>query len=201
MAMDFALDLDDHLTGGMIRRVAQATEGIKIVWCSGRPYTAGQARSHRTFVCRNIGPGRIAFAWKPVAQIELSTCLITNKGMSNKQMLSRESSHADSRMLERLYNAVAHEFCHLVHDLVTFHHDTGDSHGPAWTQLASAVMTAFSHLDLEIASHHTYPAPHFRHEWRCTNPACHIEMCRQTMSLDATRDRCSTCGSSITWIR
>lgn len=109
----------------------------------------------------------------PSATIELSDKLINNQ--------------------ERLLDTVAHEFCHVMNELIN-----GDprAHGAGFREWAKKCEVTFKDLGIKITRTQNY-SREFEYIWICTNEECGEEVGYHSKRLDPKKDKCRRCGGHL----
>jgi hypothetical protein len=91
--------LDLEIAQGRVSELARETGGVKLVWQKKLNSTAGRALWKREGIITKHSDGSVDKAYKHHASIELAEKVIDDK--------------------HRLYNTLAHEFCHLANFMVS----------------------------------------------------------------------------------
>jgi germ cell nuclear acidic protein len=99
LAQTFLERLDTEITQGQLAEIARDTGGIRIVWNKKLNSTAGRAQWRREGTVRKHSGGSVDKTYKHYASIELAEKVIDDE--------------------HRLYNTLAHEFCHLANFMIS----------------------------------------------------------------------------------
>lgn len=171
LAHEFLRALDDGVTDGAVHRMAASAGGVKITWSKTLRTTAGRARyRHERRRSANTG----ATTDLHHASIELAEKIIDSE--------------------ERLYNTLAHEFCHLANFMVS--RVTSPPHGEsfkAWGRRCDGFVRdhpVYAPFDVHVTTTHRYQID-WKYVWACVD--CGQTYGRQSNSIDPARVRCSVC--------
>ncbi|KAK0721403.1 SprT-like family-domain-containing protein [Apiosordaria backusii] len=165
---------------GLLSSLSAPTGGVKILWSKTLATTAGRANWKRETIRPPSGltlPNPQPAAVRHHCSIELSTKVISDP--------------------HRLYNVLAHEFCHLCNFMISG--VTTNPHGKEFKAWGEKVTKEFgdSH-GIEVTTKHTYEID-FKYVWRCME--CEMEFKRHSKSIDTARHRCGGCKGVLTQIR
>ncbi|KAH7394158.1 SprT-like family-domain-containing protein [Phaeosphaeria sp. MPI-PUGE-AT-0046c] len=174
LASSFLAQLDETLTSGQVSALCAPTGGIKLIWSSTLKTTAGRANWRREQVRIRNGPLATDFQTtiRHHCSIELATKVIDDS--------------------TRLYNVLAHEFCHLATFMISGVRN--NPHGKEFKSWGSKCSSAFSHLDVEVTTKHSY-AIDYKFVWECVD--CGYEFKRHSKSVDANRHSCGKCKGRL----
>ncbi|KAH6606297.1 hypothetical protein Trco_005450 [Trichoderma cornu-damae] len=168
LATDFLQQLDAHITHGKIGELTESTGGVKIVWSNTLKTTAGRANWRRESVKS-----------KPTSD---------NGRMDEKQYRHHSTIELAEKIIDdeqRLFNVIAHEFCHLANFMISG--VTDNPHGKEFKVWAGKCSQLFGSQGVKVTTKHTYEID-FKYVWTCT--ACGCEYKRHSKSIDPQRHRC-----------
>ncbi|KAF2827718.1 hypothetical protein CC86DRAFT_349463 [Ophiobolus disseminans] len=174
MAEAFLLELDATVSQGRIHALSKATGGIHLVWSNTLKTTAGRANWRREQIRLRKGPlpTDVETTIRHHCSIELALKIIDTP--------------------ERLYNVLAHEFCHLTTFMLSGVRN--NPHGvefKAWGRVASE---AFAHRGVQVTTKHSY-AIEYKYVWECVE--CGYEFKRHSKSVDTVRHSCGRCKGRL----
>jgi predicted SprT family Zn-dependent metalloprotease len=174
LAMSFLTELDTTIAQGQISALSAQTGGIKLIWSKTLKTTAGRANWKREQLRIHTGP--LASDFRPEIRhhcsIELAEKVIDEP--------------------VRLYNVLAHEYCHLLTFMLS--NVRNNPHGAEFKAWGRAVSLAFAHLDVEVTTKHSY-AIEFKYVWECV--ACGYEFKRHSKSVDTAKHSCGKCKGKL----
>jgi predicted SprT family Zn-dependent metalloprotease len=174
LAMSFLTELDTTIAQGQIAALSAQTGGIKLIWSKTLKTTAGRANWKREQLRIRTGP--LASDFRPEIRhhcsIELAEKVIDEP--------------------VRLYNVLAHEYCHLLTFMLS--NVRNNPHGAEFKAWGRAVSLAFAHLDVEVTTKHSY-AIEFKYVWECV--ACGYEFKRHSKSVDTVKHSCGKCKGKL----
>jgi predicted SprT family Zn-dependent metalloprotease len=174
LAMSFLTELDTTIAQGQIAALSAQTGGIKLIWSKTLKTTAGRANWKREQLRIRTGP--LASDFRPEIRhhcsIELAEKVIDEP--------------------VRLYNVLAHEYCHLLTFMLS--NVRNNPHGAEFKAWGRAVSLAFAHLDVEVTTKHSY-AIEFKYVWECV--ACGYEFKRHSKSVDTAKHSCGKCKGRL----
>lgn len=194
LAEDFLKELDDLVTEGEIRRLAAPTGGVKIIWSKTLNRTAGRANWKRENANEND---------MQATQQQPSTSLSTPKHPPSSPQKSAQPirRHAYIELAQkvvdcehRLYNTLAHEYCHLANFMISNVRD--NPHGASFKRWAKKCQTAlrphpqYGSHGIEITTKHSYDI-NYKYLWCCRE--CGHEYGRHSKSIDPKKCRCRLC--------
>ncbi|KAJ5814728.1 hypothetical protein N7474_006505 [Penicillium riverlandense] len=183
LAENFLRVLDDAAADGGVRRLAESTGGVKIVWSKTLKTTAGRAhwkgermRPSSSSSSESDGP-----RYRHHAMIELAERIIDNE--------------------DRLLNTLAHEYCHLANYMISNVHK--NPHGPSfkqWGRKCSDVMSDHPIYGgrITVTTKHNYKID-WKYVWACEG--CAVTYGRHSKSIDTTRSRCGACAGHLVQIK
>ncbi|KAI9716722.1 MAG: hypothetical protein M1828_007584 [Chrysothrix sp. TS-e1954] len=195
-AASFLQDLDDKVTNGELAHLTKETGGIQLVWSKKLNSTAGRANWRREAIDETSSTADGAQStrkYRHVASIELASKVITSP--------------------RRLYNVVAHEYCHLCNFMIS--NERGAPHGISFKRWASLTTNVFRERDVEVTTKHNYQIE-YRYRWTCSGapdlesssgPAtnqssgCGAEYSRHSRSIDPQKHLCGRCKGRLTQVR
>jgi hypothetical protein len=124
LADDFLQRLDSKITNGKISELTQDTGGVRLIWSKKLNSTAGRASWRREATIKKQSDGSVDKTYKHYASIELAEKVIDEE--------------------HRLYNTLAHEFCHLANFMISEVKD--NPHGKEFKEwlVASSLCTETS---------------------------------------------------------
>ena len=93
---------------------------------------------------------------------------------------------------ERLFNVLAHEFCHLLTFMIS--EVRNNPHGAEFKAWGRKVSTAFANRGVEVTTKHSY-AIEYKFVWECVS--CGYEFKRHSRSVDTTRHSCGKCKGKL----
>ncbi|KFA53013.1 hypothetical protein S40293_05906 [Stachybotrys chartarum IBT 40293] len=177
LAEKFFRELDAEITQGKITQLAESSGGVTIRWTKTLNTTAGRANWKRETIITKQPDGKTqSVRHKHHAAIELAEKVIDDE--------------------HRLFNVMAHEFCHLA----TFMIDgvSNNPHGEHFKAWARQCSRAFSTRGVQVTTKHSYEID-YKYVWQCT--ACRTEFKRHSKSIDPRRHRCGDCRSTLAQIK
>ncbi|OAK99861.1 hypothetical protein IQ06DRAFT_276222 [Phaeosphaeriaceae sp. SRC1lsM3a] len=174
LATSFLTQLDETITSGQISTLCASTGGIKLIWSSTLKTTAGRANWRREQIRLRTGPlaTDIQTTIRHHCSIELATKVIDDS--------------------TRLYNVLAHEFCHLATFMISGVRN--NPHGKEFKSWGAKCSAAFAHLDVEVTTKHSY-AIDYKFVWECVE--CGYEFKRHSKSVDVARHSCGKCKGRL----
>lgn len=174
LADEFLRELDADITGGKISELAHTTGGVKLIWSKNLNTTAGRASWRRETIHSKKTDGTVApTIYKHHASIELAEKVINDK--------------------DRLFNVLAHEFCHLANFMVTG--ITNNPHGKEFKAWAAKCSRRFGDCrGIRVTTKHTYEID-YKYVWECS--ACGCEYKRHSRSINLQRHRCGRCKGTL----
>lgn len=178
LARTFLSELDETITNSQVSDYAAATGGIKIIWSAKLTTTAGRANWRREAIRSKSGdPSSVTH--KHHATIELASKVITTTS--------------------RLYNVLAHEYCHLATFMISGVKTS--PHGAEFKRWAARVTAAFgaSH-GVEVTTKHDYDIS-YKYAWQCVDEKCGLIYERHSKSIDVTRQGCGKCKNRLVQLR
>jgi predicted SprT family Zn-dependent metalloprotease len=174
LAMSFLTELDTTIAQGQISALSAQTGGIKLIWSKTLKTTAGRANWKREQLRIHTGP--LASDFRP-------------------EILHHCSIELAEKVIDepvRLYNVLAHEYCHLLTFMLS--NVRNNPHGAEFKAWGRAVSLAFAHLDVEVTTKHSY-AIEFKYVWECV--ACGYEFKRHSKSVDTAKHSCGKCKGKL----
>lgn len=175
LAADFLQQLDAQITNGKIGELAESTGGVKIVWSKTLKTTAGRASWKRETVSSKQTKDGVSVEVKQYrhhSSIELAEKVIDDE--------------------QRLFNVMAHEFCHLANFMINGIKD--NPHGKEFKVWAAKCSQLFGSQGIKVTTKHTYEID-FKYIWTCT--ACACEYKRHSKSIDPKKHRCGSCKALL----
>ncbi|ORY15827.1 SprT-like family-domain-containing protein [Clohesyomyces aquaticus] len=174
LAESFLTELDSTITGGKISELSRLTGGIKLVWSKTLKTTAGRANWRRETFRLRTGPELtdVCPEVRHHCSIELAEKVIDDE--------------------ERLYNVLAHEYCHLTTFMVS--NQRNNPHGAEFKTWARKVSDEFKHLGVEVTTKHSYKIE-YKYVWECVQ--CGYEFKRHSKSIDQMRHSCGRCKGKL----
>ena len=178
-ASTFLAEVDKIITGGQVAQLAESTGGIKIIWSKKLSSTAGRANWRREAVRHRSPSGTISVGdHRHHASIELAEKVIDDE--------------------HRLFNVIAHEYCHLANFMISG--IKNNPHGKEFKQWASKCTKAFKDRGVEVTTKHSYDIS-YKYIWVCTETSCGIEYKRHSKSIDPAKHTCGACKSKLLQIQ
>ncbi|KAF2000422.1 hypothetical protein P154DRAFT_620235 [Amniculicola lignicola CBS 123094] len=170
IAEAFLKELDDTITAGRVTEMSKATGGIKLIWSKTLKTTAGRANWRREQIRIQAGPSPtdIRTEYRHNCSIELAEKVIDDE--------------------HRLYNVLAHEFCHLTTFMISGIRN--NPHGAEFKSWGRKVGLAFADKDVEVTTKHSYQID-FKFVWECVG--CGYEYKRHSKSVDPVKHTCGRC--------
>ncbi|KAF2666691.1 hypothetical protein BT63DRAFT_315915 [Microthyrium microscopicum] len=176
LAVDFLIELDTKICNGKIAELSACTGGIKIVWNKKLQSTAGRANWKCTTTTHTHSDGTVDIEEKHFASIELADKVLDDE--------------------LRLFNTIAHEFCHLTNFMIS--RVKNNPHGKEFKVWASKCTKAFSDRGVEVTTVHNYDID-YKYVWECTK--CGIEYKRHSKSIDPEKHACGSCKEILVQIK
>jgi predicted SprT family Zn-dependent metalloprotease len=188
-AEDFLKRLDSEITNGRISEMSKDTGGVRLLWSKKLNSTAGRASWRREGIIKRQSDGSVDKIYKHYASIELAEKVIDDE--------------------HRLYNTLAHEFCHLANFMISEVKDnphgkefkewfvTASKHimNPTDVNIRGKKCTkAFRDLGVQVTTKHSYVID-YKYIWECTE--CGTEFKRHSKSIDPKKHRCGRCKSLL----
>ncbi|KAF2086332.1 hypothetical protein K490DRAFT_44563 [Saccharata proteae CBS 121410] len=173
LAEDFLKELDRVITHGKIGELAAECGGVKLEWNKKLNSTAGRANWRRERIPSKDPAGASEAKYKHHASIELAEKVIDDE--------------------DRLFNTIAHEYCHLTNFMISNIRD--NPHGAEFKSWAAKVTQVFnkSH-NITVTTKHTYEIA-YKYVWTCST--CGHEFKRHSKSIDTTRHACGSCKGAL----
>jgi predicted SprT family Zn-dependent metalloprotease len=174
IAEAFLTDLDTTIAQGQILELSKQTGGIKLIWSRTLKTTAGRANWRREQIRIRTGPSASDFTTeiRHHCSIELAEKVIDDE--------------------ERLYNVLAHEYCHLTTFMISGVRN--NPHGAEFKSWGRKVSTAFADKGVDVTTKHSY-AIEFKYIWECVE--CGYEFKRHSKSVDTARHSCGKCKGRL----
>jgi predicted SprT family Zn-dependent metalloprotease len=174
IAENFLAEIDRTITEGKIACMAASTGGIKLIWSKTLKTTAGRANWRREQLRLRMGPDptNIKVEYRHHCSIELAEKVIDDE--------------------ERLYNVLAHEYCHLTTFMIS--EVRNNPHGAEFKSWAAKVSKAFAHKGVEVTTKHSYQIA-YKYVWECIT--CGYEFKRHSKSVDPSRHSCGRCKGKL----
>ncbi|KAF2259978.1 hypothetical protein CC78DRAFT_502352, partial [Lojkania enalia] len=174
LAQSFLANLDTIITNGQIAQLSRSTGGIKLAWSRSLLTTAGRATWRREQLRLRTGPlsTDLKQEIRHHCTIELAEKIIVDES--------------------RLYNVLAHEFCHLTTFMIS--NIRNAPHGKEFKGWAKLVSDRFQHLGVQVTTKHSYEIS-YKFVWTCTN--CLYEFKRHSRSVNPERHSCGRCRGRL----
>ena len=174
IATTFLTELDTKVCSGTISQLSAATGGIKLIWSNTLKTTAGRANWRREVIRikTSSDPPTYATETRHHCSIELASKVIDDE--------------------ERLYNVLAHEFCHLLTFMISGIRN--NPHGAEFKAWGRKVSGAFKDRGVEVTTKHSY-AIEYKYVWECVD--CGYEFKRHSKSVDTNRHSCGKCRGKL----
>lgn len=179
LAEAFLAELDNIITSGQIATLSASTGGVRLIWSKTLNSTAGRANWRRETTKTRASPTSPATTTqKHHASIELAEKVIDDE--------------------ERLFNVLAHEFCHLANFMVSGIKD--QPHGVSFKAWGSKCTAAFAARGVHVTTKHSYQID-YKYVWRCSTEGCWAEFKRHSKSIDPLRHTCGSCRGKLLQIK
>jgi predicted SprT family Zn-dependent metalloprotease len=174
IAEAFLIELDTTISQGRIMQLSKPTGGIKLVWSKTLKTTAGRANWRREQIRMRTGPlpSDTKVEIRHHCSIELAEKVIDDE--------------------ERLYNVLAHEFCHLTTFMIS--EVRNNPHGAEFKAWGRKATAAFQSKSVEVTTKHSYQIE-YKYVWECV--ACGYEFKRHSKSIDTVRHSCGRCKGKL----
>ncbi|KAF4548340.1 SprT-like protein [Elsinoe fawcettii] len=247
IARSFIAELDQKICQGQIASATVSTGGIKIVWSKTLNSTAGRASWKRETVrSKHPSPPVITTSSQgssrsptatPIPPYSSSTPpLVPDPGSTSiptdNPNVVKYRHHATIELAtkvlttpDRLYNTLAHEFCHLATYIISGVKDR--PHGAEFKAWGKRCDQAFADRGVKVTTKHGYEIE-FRYLWVCAGShsdgngagreggergggeeegvlvydgGCGREYGRHSKSIDPAKQRCGGCKGRLVQIR
>ncbi|KAF1928916.1 uncharacterized protein M421DRAFT_420147 [Didymella exigua CBS 183.55] len=176
LAEAFLAELDTTICSGKISNLSASTGGIQLIWSKTLKTTAGRANWRREVIrIKTSSPGSppaFRTETRHHCSIELAAKVIDDE--------------------ERLYNVLAHEFCHLLTFMIS--EVRNNPHGAEFKTWGRKVSLAFADRGVEVTTKHSY-AIEYKFVWECVS--CGYEFKRHSRSIDTQRHSCGKCKGRL----
>ncbi|KAF3033812.1 hypothetical protein E8E12_003273 [Didymella heteroderae] len=176
IATSFLAELDTTIAAGRVGALSATTGGIQLLWSKTLKTTAGRANWRREVIRIKTSPAGAPPAFRTESRhhcsIELAAKVIDDE--------------------ERLYNVLAHEFCHLLTFMVS--EVRNNPHGAEFKAWGRQVSHAFAGRGVEVTTKHSY-AIEYKFVWECVD--CGYEFKRHSRSVDTSRHSCGKCKGRL----
>jgi predicted SprT family Zn-dependent metalloprotease len=174
IAEAFLIELDTTISQGRIMQLSKPTGGIKLVWSKTLKTTAGRANWRREQIRMRTGP------------------LPSDTKVETRHHCSIELAEKVIDDEERLYNVLAHEFCHLTTFMIS--EVRNNPHGAEFKNWGRKATAAFQSKGVEVTTKHSYQIE-YKYVWECV--ACGYEFKRHSKSIDTARHSCGRCKGKL----
>ncbi|KAH6873264.1 SprT-like family-domain-containing protein [Alternaria rosae] len=174
IAEAFLIELDTTISSGRIQELSKSTGGIKLVWSKTLKTTAGRANWRREQIRIRTGP------------------LPTDTRVEIRHHCSIELAEKVIDDEERLYNVLAHEFCHLTTFMIS--EVRNNPHGAEFKSWGRKATVAFASKGVEVTTKHSYQIE-YKYVWECVS--CGYEFKRHSKSIDPARHSCGKCKGKL----
>ncbi|KAL9130924.1 MAG: hypothetical protein Q9217_001027 [Psora testacea] len=179
LATSFLAEVDQTIANSQVSRLAESTDGIRIVWSKKLSSTAGRANWRREAIRHKASDGTVSVTtYRHHASIELAEKVIDDE--------------------HRLVNVIAHEYCHLANFMISGIKDR--PHGKEFKQWAAKCTRAFADRGVEVTTKHNYIIS-YKYIWACTNAECGLEYKRHSKSIDPLKHFCGKCKGKLVQIQ
>jgi predicted SprT family Zn-dependent metalloprotease len=174
IAEAFLVELDKTIANGKIADLSESTGGIKLVWSRTLKTTAGRANWRREQIRMRTGPlpSDVTVEIRHHCSIELAEKVIDDE--------------------ERLYNVLAHEYCHLTTFMIS--EVRNNPHGAEFKSWGAKATRAFADKGVEVTTKHSYKIE-YKYIWECVT--CGYEFKRHSKSVDPVRHSCGRCKGKL----
>lgn len=176
IASAFLAELDSTIAAGRIAALSASTGGIHLIWSKTLKTTAGRANWRREVIRIKTTPAGAAPAFQTETRHHCSIELAA-------KVIDDES---------RLYNVLAHEFCHLLTFMIS--EVRNNPHGAEFKSWGARVSAAFADKGVEVTTKHSY-AIEYKFVWECVE--CGYEFKRHSRSVDTSRHSCGKCKGRL----
>ncbi|EEP80614.1 30 kDa heat shock protein [Uncinocarpus reesii 1704] len=205
LAEEFFKELDNRVTDGEIQRLAAATGGVRITWSKKLNTTAGRATWKREHYKHKqpVQEASSCFAAEDNSN-EPGTTTSPQKPLSQTSYRHHASIELADKVVDsddRLFNTLAHEYCHLANYMISNVRD--NPHGAsfkAWAQKCKQALDenpAYAGR-VQITTKHTY-AINYKYIWCCAS--CAHEYGRHSKSIDTVKMRCGKCKGTLVQVQ
>ena len=195
LANAFVKEVDHKLTGGKIAEALTQTGGIRIEWSKTLLKTAGVAEYRRiTTQDLTTKDGKVLPVRTYFGKITLADKIITDSCKTEFLSLTPKDSGTDI-CPDRLHNTIVHEFCHLANFILS---GVSKGHGASFKTWGRKASIAFSHLEVEVKTFHTYEIE-YKYVWECVS--CKEKYCRHSQSIDVSKSACGECKGKLVQIK
>ena len=174
IAEAFLVELDATISSGRVHELSKSTGGIKLVWSKTLKTTAGRANWRREQIRIRTGP------------------LPTDTRVEIRHHCSIELAEKVIDDEERLYNVLAHEFCHLTTFMIS--EVRNNPHGAEFKSWGRKATVAFADKGVEVTTKHSYQID-YKYVWECIS--CGYEFKRHSKSVDPARHSCGKCKGKL----
>ncbi|KAF1837953.1 hypothetical protein BDW02DRAFT_490105 [Decorospora gaudefroyi] len=174
LAEAFLTELDTTITSGRITSLSTPTGGIKLLWSRTLKTTAGRANWRREQIRIRTGPDPTSTRTeiRHHCSIELAEKVIDDE--------------------ERLFNVLAHEFCHLATFMIS--EVRSQPHGAEFKAWGRKASDAFHDRGVHVTTKHSYQIE-YKFVWECVG--CGYEFKRHSRSVDPARHSCGKCKGKL----
>lgn len=162
VASSFFAELDKEITKGEVSEFFAPTGGVKLVWSSQLVTTAGRTECKREVSVSTGAEVRYR------CSIKLGTNIIDD--------------------IFKLYNVLAHEFCHVVAFMKSGFRCS--PHGKTFKFWGGIVSETFKSRKVIVTTTHNYPTA-YKYVWKCIK--CGNETKRWKKTIDINRHACPKC--------
>jgi predicted SprT family Zn-dependent metalloprotease len=178
LAESFILEVDATITSSRISEMSKQTGGIRLVWSKTLKTTAGRANWRRETFRIRTGPLHTDFREEARhhCSIELAEKVIDDE--------------------ERLYNVLAHEYCHLTTFMIS--EQRNNPHGAEFKTWGRKVSAAFAAKGVMVTTKHSYQIE-YKYVWRCG--VCAYEFKRHSKSVDPAKHSCGRCKGKLVQVK
>ncbi|KAF1920361.1 SprT-like family-domain-containing protein [Ampelomyces quisqualis] len=178
LAESFVTTLDSTICASEISTLSASTGGIKLIWSRTLKTTAGRANWRREQLRLRTGPLASDFSTsiRHHCSIELAEKIIDDE--------------------ERLYNVLAHEFCHLATFMISGVRN--NPHGKEFKTWGARASAAFADQGVQVTTKHSY-AIEYKFVWECVD--CAYQFKRHSKSIDTNRHSCGKCKGPLAQVK
>jgi predicted SprT family Zn-dependent metalloprotease len=174
LAEAFLLELDTAISSGRVTSLSASTGGIKLIWSKTLKTTAGRANWRREQIRMRTGP------------------LPTDTSTEIRHHCSIELAEKVIDDEDRLYNVLAHEFCHLTTFMIS--EVRNNPHGAEFKSWGRKATAAFANKGVQVTTKHSYQIE-YKYVWECV--LCGYEFKRHSKSVDPARHSCGRCKGKL----
>jgi predicted SprT family Zn-dependent metalloprotease len=179
VASRFLAELDTEITQSRINTLSSSTGGVHLVWSKSLNTTAGRANWRKeTTKTHDPSTNTTKITYVHHASIELAEKIIDTE--------------------DRLFNVLAHEFCHLANFMISGVKD--QPHGKSFKEWGRKCNASFGDRGVTVTTKHSYRIE-YKFLWQCSNEDCGAEFGRHSKSIDPNKKVCGHCKGRLVQVR